>query len=184
MEQQNQLGVYERRVGADRLRVDLGELAVASRLRALVAEEGPRGPELHRLRQLVHAVLEVGAANRGCGLRAQGEPAPALVLEAEHLLLDDVGRLADPAGEELGLLEGGRLDPAVACRLKHLPRGVLDPLPDRLILGEDVEGAAGSLEPLGHRGDLSRRLGYRASSVRKGLVACSAPRVVIPMCPG
>ena len=40
-EQDDRLGVGERRVAADRLGADLVELAVAAGLRALVAEEGP-----------------------------------------------------------------------------------------------------------------------------------------------
>ena len=43
---------------------------------------------------------------------------PAGVLEGVHLLLDDVGRLADAAGEQLGRLEGRRLDAAVAGGLE------------------------------------------------------------------
>ena len=42
-EQQDQLGVERRVVGAERLGADLGELAVAARLRRLVAEERARG---------------------------------------------------------------------------------------------------------------------------------------------
>ena len=140
MEQDDQLGVDERRVGADRLGADLVELAVAPRLRALVAEERARVPELHRLRELVHAVLEVGAADRRRPLRAQGEAAPALVLEAEHLLLDDVGGLADAAGEELGVLEGRRLDPPVAgAPPASRARSVSIRCADGLLLGQRVE---------------------------------------------
>ena len=80
VEQDDQLGVDQRRVGADRLGADLVELAEAARLRALVAEVRAQVPELHRLRQLVHAVLEVGAADRRRALGAQrqrcGRPGP------------------------------------------------------------------------------------------------------------
>ena len=111
------------------LQPDLVELAVAPGLRALVAEEGPDVGELHRLRQLVHPVLEVGAADRRRALRPQGQAAPALVLEGEHLLADDVGRLADAALEQLGVLEGRRRDRLVAGAGEDLGRGALRAAP-------------------------------------------------------
>ncbi len=58
-EQQDQLRVEARVVGAERLGVELGELAKAARLGRLVPKERPPRPELHRLGQLVHAVLDV-----------------------------------------------------------------------------------------------------------------------------
>jgi hypothetical protein len=124
------------------------ELAEAARLRALVAEERPRGPQLHRLRALVHAVLDVRTAEGSGRLGSQRQAAIALIAEREHLLLDDVGRLPHPACEQRGVLERGSVDPPVPGGLEHLARGSLDPLPDRLALGQDVEGAARGLEPL------------------------------------
>ncbi len=52
------------------------------------------------------------------------------VQEGEHLLAHDVGGLADAAGEQLGGLEGGRLDSLVAGALEQragagLERGAL-----------------------------------------------------------
>src|SRR3712207_8175670 len=64
------------------------------------AEERLDVPELHRLRALVHAVLEVGAAH-GCGaLGTQGQRPPAGVLEGVHLLAHDVRRSPDAAREQ------------------------------------------------------------------------------------
>ena len=158
-EQHDHLGVGERRGGPDRLDPELVELAVAPRLRALVAEERPDVGELHRLRQFVHPVLEVGAADRRRPLRPQGQAALALVLEGEHLLADDVGRFADPAFEELGVLEGRRLDRLVAGALRRSrPRRACEPRPRAGLRGEHVEGAAGCLELACHLGgDLTRR---------------------------
>jgi hypothetical protein len=99
----------------------------------------------------VHAVLGVGAADRRRPLRAQRHRAAARVLEGEHLLADDVGRLADAAGEEPGVLEGRGLDPPVAGAAEELARVGDHPLASLLLLGEDVEGAAGRLEAGGHR---------------------------------
>jgi hypothetical protein len=69
VEQQDQLGVDQRRVGADRLGIDLGELAKPPRLGALVPEHRPVPPQLHRLRELLHPVLDVGPDDRGGALR-------------------------------------------------------------------------------------------------------------------
>jgi hypothetical protein len=59
-------------------------------------------------------VLGVGAAHAGRALGPKGERAASLVLEGEHLLLDDVRGLADSARENLGVLEDRRLEVAVA----------------------------------------------------------------------
>ena len=61
VEQDDQLGVDQGRVRADRLGADLVELPEAARLRALVAEVRAPVPELHRLGEPVHALLDVGA---------------------------------------------------------------------------------------------------------------------------
>ena len=177
LQQHDELGVDGGIVGADRLGADLPELAEAPGLRLLLAGERPEVPQLHRLGQLVHAVLEVGAADRRGALGAQRHAlAPALV-ERVHLLLDDVGRLADAAGEELGVFEGGRLDAPVARALQDLPRLGLQRGAGRRVVGQHVVRAAGRLQAVGccHP---------RESSARKGFVARSRPSVVRPMCPG
>ena len=189
-EQLDRLGVGERRVGADRLGAELVELAVAARLRALVAEERPEVGELHRLRQLLHAVLDVGAADRRRALGPQGEAAPALVLEGEHLLADDVGGVADAALEQLGVLEAGRGDRLVAGAGEDRRRGALDPPARAGRVGQDVEGPAGCLvlgpatvpRPYLRRVPAARLA--RPARRGTGCVARSAPRVVTPMWPG
>ena len=118
IEQDDQLRVDERRIGADRLGADLVELPEPPLLRPLVAEVGTLVPELHRLRQLVHPVLDVGAADRCRSLGSQRDRTPALVLEREHLLADDVGGLPHAPLEQPGVLEDRRLDPRVARRAR------------------------------------------------------------------
>ncbi|OQC34731.1 MAG: hypothetical protein BWX64_02729 [Acidobacteria bacterium ADurb.Bin051] len=113
-EQQQDLDVRSRPPPAEQLGADLVELPVAPPLRPLVAELRPEVVEAHRLRQRLHPVLDVGAADRRGALRAQGEAAPAAVGEGVHLLADDVGRLPDAAGEELRLLEDRGADLPVA----------------------------------------------------------------------
>ena len=129
MQQRDQLRVDGGVVGADGLGAELPELAKAPGLRLLLAVVAAQVPELHRLGERVHAVLEVGAADRRGALGAQRQRAPAGVLEGVHLLLDDVGRLAHAAGEELGGLEGRRLDAPVAGGLEDPARGVLEARP-------------------------------------------------------
>ena len=106
-QQEDHLGV-DRRVGrAYGLGADLVVLAVAPRLRLLVAEHRAVVPELHRLRQLVHAVLHVGAADGRRALGTQRQRAVALVPERVHLFAHDIGGLTDAALEQPRLLELG-----------------------------------------------------------------------------
>src|SRR6478752_286887 len=116
-EQDDRLCVERGVVGAERLGPHLPELAIAARLGALVSEEARQVPELHWLAALVHAVLDVGAADRCGPLWTQRKGPAAGVLEGEHLLAHDVGRLPDGAGEQLGGLEGRRLDALVSRAL-------------------------------------------------------------------
>ena len=87
----------------------------------------------------------------------------------------EVGVLADTAREQLGLLEGRRLDAPVAGRLEDLPGLGLQRRARREVLRQHVEGAARGLRSFAQRLE---------SSARKGLVARSRPSVVSPMCPG
>ncbi len=177
-QQQDQLGVERGIVGAEGLGSELGELAVATGLRRLVTKERAPVEDLHRLRQLVHAVLDVGAADPGGVLGAQRQRAAGLVLEGEHLLLDDVGRLPHPAREQVGVLEHRRLDRLVAGAAEQLASELLQPSAPPRIWADHVQGAPRGLQLLGRHG------AYRASSARNGLVARSAPSEVTPMWPG
>ena len=184
----DRLGVEGGVLRAQCLGPHLPELPVPPRLGALVAEEARQVPQLHRLAALVHAVFDVGAADRGGALRTQGQLAPARVLEAEHLLADDVAGGAHPAGEQLGGLEGGGLDAFVAGRLEDRPGAGLERGPRRRLLTEHVEGAPRGFDLGGAQraeapgpaagattGTLSR------SSARNGFVSRSRCRVVMPM---
>ena len=127
------------------------ELAEAAGLRRLVAECRAPPPELHRLRELVHAVLDVGAADRRRRLGPQRDRAAAEVVEGEHLLADDVGRLADRALEELGVLEDRGLDAAVAGAGEDGGRGRVDPRSPHGLGRQYVERPLRGLEAAGHR---------------------------------
>ena len=130
----------------------------------------------------MHSVLHVGAADGRGALGPQRDRTPAAVVERVHLLLDDVGRFADTAREQLGGLERRRLDAAVArCVEERACAGLQGRAPLGL-LGQHVEGAA-------RRADLVRQrsacaAGAASSSLRNGFVARSAPSVVISMWPG
>src|SRR5262249_60452199 len=97
--------------------VGLVELAIASRLRSLVAEHGADRVETDGLRLDLEPVLDVGAHQPGGGLGTEGERVAAAVLEGVHLLLDDVRLVADAPGEELRALEERQAHPALAVRL-------------------------------------------------------------------
>ena len=140
----------------------------------------------------MHAVLDVGATDWRGPLGPQRERALGGVLEGEHLLAHDVGRLADAAGEQLGGLERGRLDPLVAGALEQRAGAGLERGAHVRLLAEHVIRAARRFE-LGRAqlpaaeesGALAAARGTRSrSSARKGLVSRSRPSVVTPMWPG
>ena len=98
-------------------------------------------------------MLDVGAHDARGRLRTQ-RPALALVvatpgLDAEELLLDDVGDLADAALEDRRLLEERRLDGLVAVAAGEVAGDLFEAQEDGALGGQQVTGAAGGLEP-GH----------------------------------
>ena len=133
----------DRRVGvADGLDAELMELAEPSRLRAVVAEHWAEVVEADGQRAVLHAVLEVGAADRRRALGAERDLLSASVEERVHFLLDDVGFLADGADEEGGVLEDGRVYAGVAERLGGFGEGGSGELPEWLLLRQDVRRSA------------------------------------------
>ena len=112
--ERDDLGVQRRIVDAERLDVDLLELAETSGLRLLVAKHRARVPDLQRQLTLPQPVFGHGPHDARGRLGAQRQRAVALVAEGVHLLRDDVGGLPHPALEKRGVLEDGGLDVAVA----------------------------------------------------------------------
>jgi len=121
-------------------------LAIAAGLGALVAKDGADGVELDWLRQDVHAVLDKGADDAGGELGPQGQRIVALVDKGVHLLFDNVGGVADAAGEKLGGFKDGHIQPPKARPLRQLTHIGAHVLPVGLLLGQGVEGAGRALE--------------------------------------
>ena len=142
-QQRDELGVGGRLGRAEELGADLPELAHAALLRALVAEHRAGVVELGELPVAGEAVLERRPNDARGGLRAQRDRAAALVLEGVHLLGDDVGRLADAAREDLGVLEQRRVDRLVAVAREELLGDARQVLPCPRGRGQHVGGAFG-----------------------------------------
>ncbi len=142
---EDQLGVHQRRAHPEDLGVDLGELPVAPLLGSFAPEHRADGVEpLHGVGR-VQLVLDVGPHDGGRGLRAQGDHLPAAVGEGVHLLFDDVRVLADAALEELGPFHDR--DPYLTEPepLEQLLGGALDRLPELHLAGQNVLEASNQL---------------------------------------
>ena len=141
--------------GAEHLRADLPELAVAALLRALVAELRPDVIELPGPPGLGERVLDVRARDPGRVLGAHRHGAPAAVGERVHLLVDDVGRLADAPHEELGRLQTSASGSRRTRRARRpRVRGCFDAVPDARLGREEVPRP---LDARDHRGLAGRR---------------------------
>ena len=121
-------------------------LAVAARLGPLVPEVGPHVPGLERQRW---PVLDPRPHDRRRPLGAQGQPAPALVLELVHLLAHHVGGLAHPL-EHADVLEHGADHQAIAGPPGPVGEQGDQALPSGRLGGQDVARANRRLE-LRHR---------------------------------
>ena len=67
--------------------------------RSVVSEHGSDVEEADRLRQVVHSVFDVRAADGRRAFGAQSQRLAAEVVEGVHFFLDDVGFVADAAAE-------------------------------------------------------------------------------------
>src|ERR1700722_13096995 len=144
---QNDLGIDIRALKSECLCVDLMELAVAPRLRPLAPEHGSHAP--HAQAALAQqAVRDDCARDAGSRFGAQRDVVLALIDEAEHLLLDDVGKVADRAFEQLRLLDHGNAEFLVTIGCEDLARDLLQMLPGRDLRGQHVVYAAQGLDDL------------------------------------
>ena len=129
----------DRRIGrAEGLGVHLVELPEAARLGPLVAEHRADGKDLEEPGRMRQVMFNIGSDDRSCGLRTKGNGIAPLVLEGIHLLLNDVGRLAQGAGEEASVLEDGNLDLSVSKGFEQPARFGLHHLPQLYLARKDI----------------------------------------------
>ena len=152
---QDEFGIEVRRLNAKGLDTDLVKLPITALLRPLMAEHRARVPQTLNL-VVQESVLDPGAHAAGRALGPQGEILAVAVLEAVHLLLDDVGLGADGAREQLGFLDEGQADFAVAVGRQHLARRRLDALPALDRLRQQIVHAAYGLYGLAQWSALNR----------------------------
>ena len=89
--------------------------------------------------------LDERAHRAGGSLGLEGDGAVALVVERVHFLLHHVGGVAHAALEQLGVLEDGRADLAIARQRADAAHVVLDGLPAIRVLRQHVQSALGCL---------------------------------------
>src|SRR6266404_1224940 len=143
------------------------ELAVASRLRAFAPEHRTHAPDAQAaLAQ--QSVRNDGADDAGGRFGAQRDVVFALIDEAEHLLLDDVGEVADRALEQLRLLDHGNAEFFVTVTREHLARDALQVLPGRYLRRQHIVYAAQGLDNLGQAPSPINRTDGRRASRRRG----------------
>ena len=105
---------------AQRLDIQLVELAIAALLRPLVAKHRAHGPDAQRA-VVQRVVLDHGPYDAGSSFGAQGQlVAVHRIGEGVHLFLDDVGDLAQAAHKERGRLDDGRQQVLVAVAGQHV----------------------------------------------------------------
>ena len=119
-------------------------LAVTPLLWALVAKQRPAVPKPFRA-IVEQVVLERGAHGGRRAFRPQRQRF-AVVVERVHLFFDDIGHFADAAHEELGLLDDGRANVAIAVLREHRAHGVFQLEPARGFAGQYVVHAAHGLD--------------------------------------
>ena len=132
---------------AERLRIELIELTEAPRLRPLVAEHRSGAPDALAL-VVQQAVADHRAHDAGGRLGAQRQRVAARILEGEHLLLHDVGELADRALEQRRVLDDRHADFLIAVRGKQLARDAFQPMPAGNVRRQDIVHPARRLDLL------------------------------------
>ena len=137
-QQRDDLGIDARLGHVEGLGADLPELPCATLLRSFVAKHRPGVVELGALAVGGQLVLERRANHARGALGPQRDRPAALVLEGVHLLGDDVGRLADTAGEDVSMLEERRVDGLVAVAREQVLRRALEVLPGTRGAGKHV----------------------------------------------
>src|SRR3989344_8912037 len=123
---------------AERLDAGLMELALAPRLRPLVAKHRAKIIDLEEIIGGDQIIFQAGPYDRSRRLGAQGQTPPLAVGKCVHLFLDDIGRIADRAGEDIGRFKDRRADLAVVKKSESLAAGIFDKLPERGIVRQNI----------------------------------------------
>ncbi len=139
-----QFGVDIRPVETERFGTDLVKLAQAALLRPLVAKHRPSVPQPRCLIEQPRLLAGPHAAGRALG--AKRETFAVAILEGIHLLFDDIGNLADGAFEQFRLLENGETDFPQAVALEKPAHRILEILPQRGLIGQEVIHAPDRLD--------------------------------------
>ena len=148
--QHDELGIDVWPGKSQRFGAELVELAVAPTLRTLVPEHGPH--VIEALAAVVKQRMLQGSAHHAGGvLRPQCQLLTVeAVLEGIHLLLDDVGDLAQTPHEQRSGFNDGRAQIAVAVAAHQSPQGFFQPLPVRGRGRDDVVHAFDGAQFLSH----------------------------------
>ena len=120
-------------------------LSVSPFLGSLVSEDGGKVIEPYRLRQVMHAMLQVGATYRGGALGPQRHRLSAAILKGVGLLLYNVRARTDGANKKAGILKNGGIDALIAIELANLRCLLLDISKVALFRRQDVRCAPGCL---------------------------------------
>ena len=111
----------------EKLNAELMMFAKPSRLRLFIAEHGAvKIIQLRGLRLVEELGLHKHARNACRPFRLEGHGTVALIGKGIHLLIDNIGGIAYPTLEQLGVLEGGGTDLAVAVQCGGGEQGTLD----------------------------------------------------------
>ncbi len=163
--QQDDFRIHIRPLEPERLRIDLMKLTVASGLRPFAPEHRSHAPDPQApLAQ--HAVRDDRTHDASGRLRAQRDVVLALIDEAEHLLLDDVGKVADRAFEQLRLLDDGDPKFLIAVAGENFACDALQVLPGCDLRGQHIVHAAQGLDDLAQEFSPISRLAARCASGR------------------
>ena len=142
----NDLSVYDGVLLAKNFQVKLMELAKSARLRPFQPEQWTNGIKLDGLRQIKHAVFNVGSGDGGGKFGAQSQIIPALGPKNIHLFFNNVSAHANSFGKKLGRLQNGGV-----YSLKTVKTGatfcyMVNLLIKRLILWKNIMHSARTLE--------------------------------------
>ena len=124
----------------------LVKLPVSASLRPIVSEEITHVEQANRLRQIVHAMLEIRATHGSRSFGAQGDQVSPPVFERVSLLLDNVRGLANTPYKQVGVLERGRINALVSEPSGNVFSPGFEEAPVDLLLREYVTGPSWRLE--------------------------------------